>query len=213
MNGYLIYHPARAVSRLGDLTIYHDATTGNQDPYIWNKCFLHTYCHITGLRAAAGDINFWVSGDHFPRFNHLYCDLVFVVAEKLYWSARNAIVATDSLVDTPAAYADHYRWASIQHRFKRRRRYTLKADPLRSFQPQDGANRLIDLVPFLVAHGFSLEMLRQGLRRGFRSRPMVLGAMASDLYIWLAQTAPVKINGSLLQEIRQQHPELASPDP
>jgi hypothetical protein len=212
LNGYLIYHPARVVTRLGELTIYHDGTTGNQDPYIWNSCFLHTFCHITQMRPEEGDINFWVSGDHFPNFTHLYCDLVFVVAAKLYWPEPNAIAIDDPMVDTSAAYIDHYRWAAIEHPLSRRRRYTLKADPSRSFQPQERAGSLIDLVPFLVAHGFSLDTLRQGLRAGFTSRPSELGALVADLYTWLVQTAPVKLKGSQLQEIRQQHPELASPD-
>jgi hypothetical protein len=42
---------------------------------------------------------------------------------------------------------------------------------------------------------------------------MPLGALTADLYTWLAQTASVKLTGLLLQEMRQQHPELASPDP
>lgn len=212
MNGYLIYHPARVVTHLGDLTIYHDAASGNQDPYIWNTHFLHTYCHITQMRATVGDINFWVSGDHFPHFAHLYCDLVFAVESKLYWTAANDIDHMDPIVGTSSAYNDHYRWA-FQHPFKRRRRYTLKADPLRSFQPQDRAGSLIDLVPFLVAQGFSLETLRQGLQAGFNSQPLRLGAFAAELYAWLEQTASVKLKGELLQELRQQHPELASRNP
>ena len=165
------------------------------------------------MRTAVGDINIWVSGDHFPHFTHLYCDLVFVVATKQYWPDANAITNDDPLVDTSESYIDHYRWATIQHPLKRRRRYTLKAAPSRSFQPQDGVNRLIDVVPFLPERGFSLETLRQGLRAGFTSRPLKLGAFAADLYTWLAQSAPVKLSGSLLQEVRQKHPGLASPDP
>src|SRR5207302_159349 len=115
----------------------------------------------------------------FPHFTHLYCDLVFVVANKLYWPESNAISADDPLVDTPASYIDHYRWATIQHPLKRRRRYTLKADPSRSFQPLDKTGGLIDIVPFLLAHGFSLETLQQGLRAGFTSRPLPLGAFAT----------------------------------
>src|SRR5947207_15715409 len=100
MSGYLIYHPRRAVSRFDTLTVYHDPIReSNQDPYVWNERFLHTYCHITQMHSAVGDINFWVSGDHFPNFTHLWCDLVFVVAEKTHWEKANDINVDDPLID------------------------------------------------------------------------------------------------------------------
>ncbi|MDJ0554775.1 MAG: hypothetical protein QNJ68_10100 [Microcoleaceae cyanobacterium MO_207.B10] len=46
MSGYLIYHPSRLVSAFETIRVYHDTTNGNQDPYLWNQKFLHTYCHI-----------------------------------------------------------------------------------------------------------------------------------------------------------------------
>ena len=59
----LIYHPRRDHRRFGDTAVYFDSTTGNQDPYVWNDPFLHSYCHITQFHAEPGDINLWVSGD------------------------------------------------------------------------------------------------------------------------------------------------------
>src|SRR5690349_2512465 len=100
MTGYLIYHPRRQRSTFGDVTVYHDGIGGNQDPYVWNRQFLHTYCHITQMSPAGGDINFWVSGDTFPDFTRLSCDLVFVVAQKLYWSYANTIEPADPLIDS-----------------------------------------------------------------------------------------------------------------
>src|SRR4030042_2295763 len=135
MPGYLIYHPKRQRSKIDNLVIYHDSSRGNQDPYIWNRRFLHTYCHITQMSPKEEYINFWVSGDSFPLFTQLYCDLVFVVQEKKYWTNRNFIAPNDPIVDTAEAYNDHYQWA-YQHPYKSRRRFTLKADPLLSFQPQ-----------------------------------------------------------------------------
>jgi len=85
-NSYLIYHPAREKFVSGNITAYHDKFGGNEDPYIWNEQFLHTYCHITQLPNEKNQINFWVSGEEkeFPNFTALYCDCVFVVAEKFY---------------------------------------------------------------------------------------------------------------------------------
>lgn len=104
MSGYLIYHPSRAVAKFDTAVAYHDHTGGNQDPYIWNTQFLHTYCHITQMRSNVGDINFWVSGDSFPNFSHLYCDLVFVVAKRVYWESANTINRNDTIVDANEAY-------------------------------------------------------------------------------------------------------------
>ncbi|MDH3268254.1 MAG: hypothetical protein OEM46_05300, partial [Ignavibacteria bacterium] len=80
---YLIYHPHRSKKQIGDLIVYHDEFGGNEDPYIWNKKFLHTYCHITQLSNNVEQVNFWVSG--YPtqkNFTGLFCDCVFYIKEK-----------------------------------------------------------------------------------------------------------------------------------
>lgn len=210
MSGYLIYHPSRCVANFDTAVVYHDYIGGNQDPYIWNRKFLHTYCHITQMSPEVGDINFWVSADSFRNFSHLYCDLVFVVAEKVYWQNTNSIDRDDPIVETDEAYNDHYRWAH-EHPFKRRRRYTLKADSERSFQPQDIEMKLIDIIPFLSEQGITIDNVRQGLRSGFNSKPLRLESLASSLYNWFEQYAPIKLNGVQLQNLRQTNPHLASP--
>jgi hypothetical protein len=209
MSGYLIYHPSRAVKQFDASVVYHDNISGNQDPYIWNKQFLHTYCHITQMKPNVGDINFWVSGDlPFPNFSQLYCDLVFVVAEKVYWKNANIIDRNDIIVDSDEAYNDHYRWGEHQHHFKRRRRYTLKADPERSFQPQDLEKKLIDIIPFFNEQGKPIDDVRQGLRSGFNSKPLRLESLASSLYNWLEQYAQIKLDGVQLQNLRKSNPHL-----
>ncbi len=213
MVGYLIYHPKRQRSEIDNLVIYHDNTRGNQDPYIWNRRFLHTYCHITQISSKEGQINFWVSSDSFPLFTQLYCDLVFVVQEKKYWTDRNYIDPHEKIVDTPEAYNDHYQWA-YQHPYKRRRRFTLKADPLLSFQPQTQEGGLLDILPFLLQLGKSLEMLRNGLVANFGSRPTKLeDKVLNQLYVLLQDNSLIKLRGDLLENIRREHTELASPLP
>ena len=78
----LIYHPRREFYRFDEVGVYFDSTRGNQDPYVWNDAFLHSCCHITQFHAEIGDINLWVSGDRFPEFSRVFCDLVFVVPGK-----------------------------------------------------------------------------------------------------------------------------------
>ena len=213
MAGYLIYHPKRHRSKIDDLNIYHDSTRGNQDPYIWNRQFLHTYCHITQMSPEKGHINFWVSGDSFPQFTRLYCDLFFVVQDKKEWQDCNFIDRNDPIVESTEAYNDHYQWA-YQHPYRRRRRFTLKADPLLSFQPQTEEGDLLDIVPILLQLGMSLEMLRNGLVANFGSRPMKLEDEAlNQLYVWLQDNSHIKLRGDLLENIRREHTELASPLP
>lgn len=212
MSSHLIYHPRRVCETFSGMRVYFDKPQGNQDPYVWNDPFLHTYYHMTELsEPKPGDINFWVSGDVFPDFQHLFCDLVFVVAQKVVWPKANVLDRSDPIVDTNFGFDDHYRWV-LQHRFKRRQRVTLKADSAKSFQPQDHSRRLLDIVPILVQLGVSLNDLRASLRKAFASKPMPLhGSIARDLYQFLFKNACLKLTGKQLQQVRQSHPELASP--
>ncbi len=161
-----------------------------------------------------GQINFWVSGNKFPDFTHLYCDLVFVVAEKLFWKKANHIKRYDPLIESDEAFNDHYQWAMYQHLFARRRRFTLKARADFSFQPQTSDYQLIDIIPFLMEQGFTLEELHHGMRAGTGSRPFRLEqATAQILYDWINHTAEIKLHGDTLQKIRLEHRELASSSP
>ena len=94
---YLIYHPKRQISEIGDLKVYHDSFGHNEDPYIWNKNFLHSFCHITQIKPEVGSRIFWISGDTYPDFNRLNCDCVFVVKEKIYWTTANKIEITKAI--------------------------------------------------------------------------------------------------------------------
>lgn len=208
--GYLIYHPSRQLSILDGIRVYHDSLKGNQDPYIWNENFLHSFCHITQMTPEPGHINFWVSGDGFPDFSSLSCDLVFIVQDKLYWQKPNHIDLNDPIVDSDEAFNDHYQWAMYQHEFKRRRRYTLKADPQKSFQPQDSDGNLINIISFLLRE-YTLEDLRSGLRAGYASRPMRLKKrFASSLYGWLSAIANTKLPGRVFENLRRNHSSPAS---
>lgn len=208
---WLIYHPRREQRSLDGHIVHFDRTRGNQDPYLWTDRFLHTYCHMSQLRADVGGIHLWVTGDDFPDFSRLYCDLVFVVAEKHLWQQPNHIAPADQLVDSEEAFNDHYRWHS-QHPYKRRRRHTLKADPERSFQAQAADGALIDVVPSLERHGITLASLQTGLRAGFASRPMgISSATAAAVAADLRSQATHHLTGPMLRRIRTGHPELASP--
>jgi hypothetical protein len=202
MRGYIIYHPKRQKSTFGDTVVYHDYKGGNQDPYVWNKSFLHTYCHITQMSPQPGDINFWVSGDSFPNFSVLYCDLVFVVKEKIWWQNSNSIEQDDPIVDSPEAYSDHYKW-HYQHYLKKLKRFTLKADPEKSFQPQDSNKELLEITQFLAEKNITLDTLRKGMKAGFNSKPHLIGDITSELYEYLNTTASIKLTGDRFEAIRK----------
>jgi hypothetical protein len=46
---WLIYHPDRDGTRIGNLTVYHNSFSQNQDPYVWSRRFLHTACSMPRL--------------------------------------------------------------------------------------------------------------------------------------------------------------------
>jgi hypothetical protein len=161
-----------------------------------------------------GHVNFWVSGDTFPDFTQLFCDLVFVVQEKVYWQERNNIDRYDPIVESEEAFNDHYQWAEYQHQLRRRRRFTLKANPLQSFQPQTSENELLDVVPALMQMDLTLETLHKGMRAGTGSRPFLLDDDVTNcLYSWLQRSATIKLGGEVLSSIRKGCNELASPVP
>jgi hypothetical protein len=211
--GFLIYHPRRLVTEGSGGRIYHDKLKGNQDPYIWNKQFLHTYCHMAQMSPKVGDTCFWVWGPGWPTFSALFCDLIFVVISKEYWTQANSISRADTIVDSDEAFNDHYQWGNWEHQYRRRRRFTLKADPNLSFQPQAAGGALLDIAPVLASVGLTLSSLREGLvlkRRA--SQPMrITPVVVAALYQWLAENAVVQLKGSELQAFRRKNPQLASP--
>lgn len=199
MASYLAYHPQRQKMVLQGTVVYHDSLVGNQCPYVWNERFLHSFCHITQMSVNVGDIVFWVSGDTFPNFEYLRCDLVFCVESKLYWTNANKITRSDPIVDSEDAFRDHYSWAGRQHSFKRRRRYTLKAHSTRSWQPQVRGGALLDLVPKLQDLGLTISTLRNRLRAGFQAQPLrITDSQAEQLYSWIERHAPIKVLGRTL---------------
>lgn len=201
---YLIYHNKRDITAIGNLTVYHDSFEGNEDPYIWNDQFLHSYCHITQIPKNKGQINFWVSGDQYPNFTELYCDCVFVIKDIHKWDQPNEINSMDKIVDSPESYNHHYRWHG-RHFFMKRDRFTIKGDRERSFQPQTIQNTLIDIIPFLNSKGVSTSLLTQSMsltrngKRAINSRPFKLDhPLGDELYDYLFKIASTKIFGKQL---------------
>jgi hypothetical protein len=203
MASHLIYHPKRCVQTIGSTVVHFDRPRGNQDPYVWNDPFLHTFCHITELRSPdVGDIQIWVSGDTFPDFNSLYCDLVFTVGSVHIWPQANLLSPADPIVDTPESFQDHYKWWA-QHPYKKRERKTLKANSSHSFQPQAAAGALIDIVPELGRLGYTVTHLRTALKKGFASKPLELPTQtAVDLRQYLSSIASIKLQGRALEALR-----------
>lgn len=162
------------------------------------------------MRPELGDICFWVTGDQWPNFTKLHCDLVFVVQEKLYWTHSNKIERSDPIVDSDQAWQDHYRWGNKQHQYKRRQRYTLKADADKSFQPQRADGSLIDIVPFLTQSNYTIESLRKKARGFPGAKPFHIDDVAQSLYDWLFKHADIKHFGRDLKPIRVAHTALGS---
>lgn len=134
--------------------------------------------------------------------NKLYCDLVFVVSEKHFWNDANNIDRNEHFIENDHCYDKHYSRFG-HHRFKRRRRYSLKADPIRSFQPQDNNGNLVDILPFFNSLGILTETLQKGMMTGFNSKPYkgLKDDVTFALYNYLDQS-PVKLIGRDLKKLR-----------
>lgn len=213
MSGWLIYHPRREHTHFDDVTVYHDNFIHNQDPYVWNSRFLHTACHMPQMSPQVKDINFWVSADStLGHFSQLLCDLVFVVEEKIYWKDANKIEEDDPVIESAEAYADHYYWMPKDHGYKKKRRFTLKANAALSFQPQNETGNLTDIVPFFNSFGLGLPELRNGLAATRGSKPMRLSdSVATGVYDQLVKAASVRLEGAQIEAIRKNHPKFKQP--
>ncbi|MDB0011321.1 hypothetical protein N9E20_00780 [Crocinitomicaceae bacterium] len=203
---YIIFHPVseRFCTEINGIgKVYHDSFKGNQDPYVWNEPFLHSFCKITQIKKEIGQYNFWVSSEIYPNFEHLYCDLVFKVASMHEWKDRNSISVNDSIVDSKQSFIHHYKKGVMQHPFKGetrpKKRVTLKACKENSFQPQNEKQELIDIVPFLLKQGYSLEDLRKNIsfyasgKMARTSKPMILSDKMSKALFDYLSSADIKI--------------------
>lgn len=213
--GYIIYHPKRDCTKIGNKNVYHDGFDRNEDPYIWSDQFLHSFCHITQFSPQIGDFIFWCSGSSSRDFQTLSCDCVFLVKEKIYWKDANKIWRNCGIVDNDDAFQYHYQWVT-QHPFKRRRRFTLKADAAKSFQPQNSDKQLIDILPFLKTQKILRNTLINAISKNrngnwaIGTRPYKLDPqIAQALYGFLAKAA-IKIKGS---QLNGKHPKVEGSTP
>jgi hypothetical protein len=150
--GFLISHYKRHFVDFENFRVYHDEINGsNEDPYVWNKQFLWTFCNRRPYeKYFEGDVIFWVNKDE----SKLNCDCVFVVCETFEWEKTNSITPSDPIVDNIDCFRNHYNHINRgEHNWKSNKfkRYTLKADPDMSFLPHDLNKELINIMPFLVS--------------------------------------------------------------
>lgn len=210
---WLIYHSKRKPFLINGNKVYADNFSGNQDPYVWNKTFLHSFCHITQLPNIKNQINFWISGDSYPYFENLYCDLVFVIESIHQWKDANSIKINEPFIDNAQAFKHHYNFVnppSNQHHFKKKKRVTLKAYLNKSFQPQHKNATLIDIVPILKNYGFTIEDLRSKIsltkkgKKAIPSRPLQIDRKIGIALYDFLNSSPIKLKGKFLAD---KHPK------
>ncbi|KAA8885644.1 hypothetical protein F3087_28855 [Nocardia colli] len=71
-----------------------------------------------------------------------------------------------------------------------------------SFQAQTAAGELSDVVPVLERQGIAMGALRQGMRAGFRSRPMAIGDDPASAVAVELGTFPICLRGKEFPDIR-----------
>ena len=99
-----------------------------------------------------------------------------------------------------------------QHLFKRRRRYTLKADSEKSFQPQTESGELIDIIPFFNQQGITTDTLINSMsknksgKKSMNSRPFKLTTeQSNNLYDYLIGNSTIKIKGKDIRRSCHEH--------
>lgn len=154
---YIVFHKARNESVVhaddgNSYTVFHDGFGNhNQDPFIFTKQFIYSYCHITQLKPLnKGDIVFFANvpnenGQSYEissAIKKVICDLVFVVDHSQKWEnshtpPKNLSISKDALQYNLLMWTDHI--------FRRRYRATYIADPEQSFQPKTAQDRLFNI--------------------------------------------------------------------
>lgn len=206
------------------IPIYYDALSGNQDPYIWNKQFLYSYCQLgkngkTWLsKINEGDCIFFVATRKGSlTVEQWWCDLVFVVAEKLEWNNKNPLEKDDlDLVESEFAWKDHYRWW-IDHPnlLLGGKRITFKADPDSSFQPIGPDNKPLDILKHLNALNIDTSPMigRSYTGRLNSSWPRELESHVGEALLKKIMKTPCEFRhyGDELQEFRKDNSHLWKP--
>lgn len=216
MSSYIMLHKDRVKVQIDDLKIYCDSLRRNQDPYIWNENFLHTYCKINQIKVSElkkGDKIFWFTRQGKSKW---FVDLVFIVDSVHYWGKKqenqanstevknvefahyNLVELSDVKYDT-VLYEDHYKWAKIDHPKKSnkcKKRVTLIASE-DSYQPQTENGELIE-----IDNSFKVFFEREPDNRGFLCKKLTQYEVNYiDKYI--ENRCNKKLTGEVLSNLRR----------
>ena len=217
MNAFIMFHGQRCRKETATGAVcYCDSFKHNQDPYIFAKRFIHTYCKINLLpcsRMKKGDVIFWYTIDN-SQEGKWFCDLVFVLDEIKYWEPLKGVqsnsneykndyklsdINSKSYIADKTEIEDHFKWAGIDHRktkAKSHRRKSLFADPEKSFQPLDDKNRLICMDRI----GLDLSDVK-GTNRGYPKK-ILTEKECEEILRHLDKEATKKLYGTKLKEMR-----------
>ena len=209
-------HKDRVKVKIDDINVYCDSFYRNQDPYIWNESFLHTYCKINQIKVSElkkGDKIFWLTRQ---GKNKWFVDLVFIVERVHYWEkgkesksnskdikdseyAHYNFVELSNVEYDEISYQDHYKWANIDHPKKSsrcKRRVTLIASK-ESYQPQTKKGELIE-----IDSSFKVSFEREPSNRGFLCKKLTQCEVnCIDQYI--ENRCKRKLTGELLANLRR----------
>ena len=121
---------------------------------------------------------------------------------------------SDIMWENHKIFEHHYKWVNRpynQHHFKRRRRYTLKSNPERSFQPLEKNNKLIEFYPILNKIGLCKESIINKMfktkngKNAINTYPFHLeNKMAKLLYKEINIKSSKRITGNMLSN---KHPQ------
>ncbi|MCY1563607.1 hypothetical protein NW133_01265 [Staphylococcus pettenkoferi] len=218
MTSYIFIHPERDCRKFDDIIVYHDSFIGNEDPYIWRKRFLHSFCKITDYSYNKNDEDdtiFWVSIKNENNENKYVCDLVFKVDECEFWydsmkKQREAIRNNEALnINSKVVENDckalkyHFSLGEKDHSWSakyNRRRVTLKATE-DSFQPQTQERKLLDITGMLK-EVLGTKFNELGKKTNYGYKPVELNKeQVKNLYCKINESSPIKLTGRELENL------------
>jgi len=129
-----------------EYSIYADSKKGNQDPYIWNKNFVYSFCHANGFinKFEKGDYLFFLSPNSkgWKSATKFYIDTVINVEKIIEWPEKNKRKQNDlypyfekeGFKINDCLWKDHFQYPSMgQHNNKKL--FTIIGDSDKSYVP------------------------------------------------------------------------------
>ncbi|WP_157049520.1 hypothetical protein [Weissella kandleri] len=184
--------------------IFADDLKGNQDPFVWNKNFLNSYCKKPWNRKYWNGIKYiiWVSSTDDGK---IYCDLVMLIKEYSAWENFVTPLYDGNLFANRDHYArfEEHTTDNQRNNANNMTRTTLKGDSDKSFQPLDENGELIEISDILRSNNVSIIKAKDKNGKNVQNNIIKLyDSNSKQIYEDIIERSAFKIKGNSLAKIR-----------